>query len=85
MAAPLLQVRALHAGYGATQVLHGLDFDIEEGTITALLGANGAEQRGDGPFLDVEVQPVQHLGRAVAGVQRAHLQQRRRHQASAPR
>ena len=42
MAAPLLQVRALHAGYGATQVLHGLDFDIEEGTITALLGANGA-------------------------------------------
>ncbi|GAB3774601.1 ABC transporter ATP-binding protein [Ramlibacter monticola] len=42
MAAPLLQVRALHAGYGPTQVLHGLDFEIEEGSITALLGANGA-------------------------------------------
>jgi branched-chain amino acid transport system ATP-binding protein len=42
MAAPLLQVRGLHAGYGPTQVLHGLDFEIEEGSITALLGANGA-------------------------------------------
>jgi branched-chain amino acid transport system ATP-binding protein len=42
MAAPLLQVRGLQAGYGPTQVLHGLDFDIEEGSITALLGANGA-------------------------------------------
>ncbi len=42
MAAPLLEVRDLHAGYGPTEVLHGLDFAIEEGSITALLGANGA-------------------------------------------
>jgi len=35
-------VRALHAGYGATPVLHGLDFTLEKGSITALLGANGA-------------------------------------------
>ena len=35
-------MRNLRAGYGATQVLHGLDFSIEEGTITTLLGANGA-------------------------------------------
>jgi len=42
MAAPLLQVRGLHAGYGPTEVLHGLDFAIAEGSITALLGANGA-------------------------------------------
>src|SRR6185369_2059197 len=40
--AALLEVRGLRAGYGPTQVLHGLDFSIEEGTITALLGANGA-------------------------------------------
>jgi branched-chain amino acid transport system ATP-binding protein len=40
--AALLEVRNLRAGYGPTQVLHGLDFSIEEGTITALLGANGA-------------------------------------------
>jgi branched-chain amino acid transport system ATP-binding protein len=42
MAAPLLEVRNLHAGYGPTEVLHGLDFSLEEGSITALLGANGA-------------------------------------------
>jgi branched-chain amino acid transport system ATP-binding protein len=38
----LLEVRGLRAGYGATQVLHGIDFDLEAGRITALLGANGA-------------------------------------------
>jgi branched-chain amino acid transport system ATP-binding protein len=38
----LLEVRSLHAGYGHTRVLHGLDFALEKGAITALLGANGA-------------------------------------------
>jgi branched-chain amino acid transport system ATP-binding protein len=38
----LLEVRALHAGYGETRVLHGVDFVLERGAITALLGANGA-------------------------------------------
>ena len=32
----------LRAGYGHTRVLHGLDFELEPGSITALLGANGA-------------------------------------------
>jgi len=38
----LLQVRNLHAHYGQTKVLHGLDFDVQAGGITTLLGANGA-------------------------------------------
>jgi branched-chain amino acid transport system ATP-binding protein len=38
----LLEVKDLHASYGATRVLHGIDFGMEEGSITALLGANGA-------------------------------------------
>ena len=38
----LLEVKNLKAGYGQTQVLHGVDFAIEKGSITALLGANGA-------------------------------------------
>ena len=38
----LLEVRGLHAWYGATKVLHGLDFAVEEGGITTILGANGA-------------------------------------------
>ena len=38
----LLEARKLHAAYGETRVLHGLDFAIEAGQITTLLGANGA-------------------------------------------
>jgi branched-chain amino acid transport system ATP-binding protein len=38
----LLEVRGLRAAYGHTRVLHGLDFSLEKGRITALLGANGA-------------------------------------------
>ena len=42
MTTAVLQVRALRAGYGSIQVLHGIDFEVEDGTIVALLGANGA-------------------------------------------
>jgi branched-chain amino acid transport system ATP-binding protein len=38
----LLQVRQLHAQYGPTRVLHGIDFDVVQGGITTILGANGA-------------------------------------------
>jgi branched-chain amino acid transport system ATP-binding protein len=38
----LLEVRGLHAGYGASRVLHGIDFTLAAGRITAILGANGA-------------------------------------------
>jgi branched-chain amino acid transport system ATP-binding protein len=40
--AAFLEVARLHAAYGATRVLHGIDFAMNEGTITTLLGANGA-------------------------------------------
>ena len=38
----LLQVERLEAQYRWTKVLHGLDFAVEEGGITTILGANGA-------------------------------------------
>ena len=38
----LLEVRGLHARYGKIQVLHGIDLDVQQGQVTALLGANGA-------------------------------------------
>ena len=38
----LLEVRGLHAQYGPTRVLHGLDFSVDDGGITTILGANGA-------------------------------------------
>ena len=41
MSTPLLRCRGLEAGYGASQVLFGLDFDIHAGEVVALLGRNG--------------------------------------------
>ena len=38
----LLEARGLQAWYGETKVLHGIDFAVEQGGVTALLGANGA-------------------------------------------
>jgi branched-chain amino acid transport system ATP-binding protein len=38
----LLEARGLHASYGEIEALHGLDIEIEAGSIVALLGANGA-------------------------------------------
>ena len=38
----LLEVKDLHAAYGATQVLHGIAFSLPSGRITTILGANGA-------------------------------------------
>jgi branched-chain amino acid transport system ATP-binding protein len=38
----LLQVRDLSAGYGAITALHGITFEVNEGEIVTLIGANGA-------------------------------------------
>jgi branched-chain amino acid transport system ATP-binding protein len=38
----LLEAKGLQAAYGETKVLHGIDFAIRQGGVTALLGANGA-------------------------------------------
>lgn len=37
----LLQVTALHAGYGSSHVLHGMDLKIAAGEFVTLLGRNG--------------------------------------------
>jgi branched-chain amino acid transport system ATP-binding protein len=42
MPEPLLDVRALHAWYGESHVLHGVDFEIRAGETVTLLGRNGA-------------------------------------------
>ena len=38
----MLEIRNLHAGYGRMKVLHGIDLEVGEGEIVALLGSNGA-------------------------------------------
>ena len=39
---PILRVSELHAGYGRTEILHGVDLTVREGEIVAVLGSNGA-------------------------------------------
>ena len=40
--APLLKIEGVHAGYGRTEVLHGVDLAVEAGELVALIGSNGA-------------------------------------------
>lgn len=38
----ILQVKDLHVSYGAIKAVKGISFDVEEGEIVTLIGANGA-------------------------------------------
>jgi branched-chain amino acid transport system ATP-binding protein len=40
--APILELHAVKAFYGQSEVVHGVDLAVEEGGMTVLLGANGA-------------------------------------------
>ena len=39
---PILEIKALQAGYGEIRVLKGVDLDVARGEIVTLIGANGA-------------------------------------------
>ena len=52
----LLTVSGLHAGYGATEILRGVDLVVGRGEIVAVLGGNGAGKST--------------LNRAISGVNR---------------
>ncbi|MFC0131237.1 ABC transporter ATP-binding protein [Massilia eurypsychrophila] len=41
-APPVLQIHGLHSHYGPIQALHGIDIEVREGQLVALVGANGA-------------------------------------------
>ena len=41
MSTPLLEVVDLHAYYGKSHILHGVNFRVEQGEIVSLLGRNG--------------------------------------------
>src|SRR5215471_11500906 len=56
MGEPLLAVRGLRAGYGATEILRGVDLTVQAGEVVAVLGSNGAGKST--------------LNRAVSGVLR---------------
>jgi len=57
MDSPILSVSGLHTGYGATEILRGVDLIVAPGEIVAVLGSNGAGKST--------------LNRAISGVTRA--------------
>ena len=67
----LLTVQDLHAGYGETEVLRGIDLDVGAGEIVAVLGSNGVGKST--------------LNRTISGILRAARRRdplrRRRHRA----
>jgi len=42
MSAPMLEISGLNAWYGESHILHGVDFNVQEGEVVTLLGRNGA-------------------------------------------
>jgi branched-chain amino acid transport system ATP-binding protein len=68
----MLEVRDLHAGYGALRILRGLDMRIEAGEIVAVLGANGVGKTTLNNTLTGLVRPTQGsirwLGEDIAGL-----------------
>ncbi|MFZ9734902.1 MAG: ABC transporter ATP-binding protein [Burkholderiaceae bacterium] len=38
---PMLEIRGLRAGYGSIEILRGVDIDVAQGEIVAVLGSNG--------------------------------------------
>jgi branched-chain amino acid transport system ATP-binding protein len=42
MAELLLEAKGLHAWYGESHILHGMDFEVRQGEVVTLLGRNGA-------------------------------------------
>ena len=71
---PLLQVRGLKVHYRNVQAVHGIDLDVREGEVVAVLGANGAGKSSiikalmmDPPFLAIERDEID--GRLIGGGQ----------------
>ncbi len=68
----MLEVRALHAGYGEVEVLRGIDLDVAKGEIVALLGANGVGKSTLNNNLSGIYRPttgqIRFMGQEIAGV-----------------
>ena len=71
-ATPLLDVRGLHAGYGASQVLFGIDLTIGSGEIVGVLGRNGMGKttlvRSVMGLLRPSAGRIEFAGRALVGM-----------------
>ncbi len=67
----MLEVRDLHAFYGQSHILHGVDLNVNEGEIVSLLGRNGVGRSTTCKAIMGLVPPqgtVRYRGRDIAGL-----------------
>ncbi len=67
----MLEVRDLHAYYGKSHILQGINFDVGEGEIVSLLGRNGVGRSTTIKAIMGEVPPVgsiRYNGEEIAGL-----------------
>jgi branched-chain amino acid transport system ATP-binding protein len=67
----MLEVRDLHAFYGQSHILHGINLDVEEGEIVSLLGRNGVGRSTTCKAIMGLLPPrgsVRYRGHAIAGL-----------------
>jgi len=73
----MLEVRGLVAGYGATEVLRGIDLDVAPGEIVAVLGANGVGKttlnRALSGLIPSRAGSIRFLGEVIAGRKPAEI------------
>ncbi|MBO4254582.1 ABC transporter ATP-binding protein [Streptomyces griseorubiginosus] len=75
---PLIQARALSAGYGSQPVLRDLDLEVRPGEVVALLGPNGAGKTTTLRALSGELAPMAGEVRWLGDTARAPLHRRAR-------
>jgi branched-chain amino acid transport system ATP-binding protein len=66
----MLQVRNLHAYYGKSHILHGVDLDVARGEVVSLLGRNGVGRSTTIKAIIGEVPPIGSIrfkGKEIAG------------------
>jgi branched-chain amino acid transport system ATP-binding protein len=77
---PLLEVRDLHAWYGESHVLHGMNFTVPAGEVVTLLGRNGAGKtttmRSVMGILTKRKGSIRHEGVETIGLQSNHIAHR---------
>ncbi len=67
----MLEVRGLHAYYGQSHILHGVDLSVNEGEIVSLLGRNGVGRSTTCKAIMGLVPPqgeIQYRGQNIAGM-----------------
>jgi ABC-type branched-subunit amino acid transport system ATPase component len=79
---PLLTTRGLYSGYGADEIIHGVDFDVETGRVVTILGPNGCGKttfiktilgyvkatKGEIRFRDRNLRRLRPTNRAALGI-----------------